>query len=367
MRYRTCSWMVLVALIWAFAAWAAKPTPDEFVVPLQRATSTTSHSVPLGPSRIRTVKDELTQGPVVRAGTAQAAIAAVIGQRAAGCRMIRFGAGFGWVATGTAQYPASENPVALHRSRQEARLKAFTDASTRLSGCLLGLAPEARRRVVESLEQNDAIRLALINLAFTDVDKREQALRILARGYVAHSVDDDPNQRVIYVNLVTTPKTATRLTRPAPNAVEAASLQEGLRQVQAEVGAGLIPPAGNRLIVVNATGELALVGYAVNLIGAHPDPVAQNKLRVDAEKIATRRATDALMGLASDDGAAWQNGLDEASRSDIQAFNGGYADSEPSVIRFAQIHDLVMTTIKDDAGMEALREGRLPSAAAVKR
>jgi len=90
--------------------------------------------------------------------------------------------GLGWVATGTASYRDSENPVALLRSRQDARLKAFTDAAVRLAGCLAELPPEARQRITEVLEQNDAIRLALINLAFTDADTREQALKILARG-----------------------------------------------------------------------------------------------------------------------------------------------------------------------------------------
>lgn len=366
MRYRSCAWILSSTLFWAPQVPAAKPTSAEFTVPLQ-TISAGSRAEPRGASRIRTVKDDLTGGPALQAGTAQAAISAAIRQRAAGCRTIRFGAGFGWVATGAAQYPASDNPVALRRSRQEARFKAFTDASAGLAGCL-NVPPDARQRITEKLEQSDSIRLALINLAFTDAEKREQAIKILARGFVAYSVEDDPNQRTIYVNLVTTPKTATRLTRPAPSAVEAASLQEGLRQVQAEIGAGLIPPVGNRLIVVNATGELALVGYAINLIGAHPDPAAQAKLRSDAEKIATRRATDALMGLASGaDAASWQNGLDEASRNDVLALNGGYADNEPSVIRFAQIRDLAMSTIKDDAGMEALREGRLPSKAVTKR
>ncbi len=268
MRYRSGSWIVLMALLWVADATAAKPNPEEFAVPLQ-AAPTVLRSTPPGSVRLRPVKDELTGQPALRAGTAQAAIAAAVGQRAAGCRMIRFGASFGWVATGVATYPASDNPVALNRSRQEARFKAFTDAGARLAGCWSGLSPEARRRIAESLEQSDAIRLALINLAFTEADKQEQALRILARGYVAYSVEHDAGQRAIYVNLVTTPKTAARLTRPAPDAVEAVSLQEGLRQAHAEIAAGLIPPAGNRLIEVNATGELALVGYAANLIGAH--------------------------------------------------------------------------------------------------
>lgn len=366
MRHLSCLWILLGVLPWVPLALAAKPSADEFAVPLQ-ATVPAPRSVPRGPVRIRTVKDDLTGEPALQAGTARDAIAAAVNQRAPGCRMIRFGTGFGWVATGMVRYPTSENPVAARRSAREARFKAFQDARTRLAGCLSALSPEARRRVTEHLEQDDAIRLALINLAANDEEKREQALRILARGFVAYSAEDDPAQHAVYVNLVTTPGTATRLTRPTASAIEAASLPEGLRQIQTEIGAGLIPSAGHRLIVVNATGELALAGYATNLIGAHPDPAAQDKLRADAEKIATTRATEALVGLATGDDAVWKGGLDETSQSEIHAAASGYDDNEPSARRFGQIHDLIVTTVKDDAGLQALREGRLPSAATIKR
>ena len=366
-RYFLRSCILLGSLLWLSPASAAKPDAEEFVVPLQAAT-TTPTSLQRGASRARTVKDATTGETALHAKTAQGAIAAAIGQRTAGCRLIGFGStGFGWVATGVANYSATDNPVADRRGRREARFRAFADARTRLSGCLRALSPEARRRITETLEQNDAFRLALINLAANDQERWEQALKILARGFVAYAVEDDPAGRAIRVHLVTTPKTAIRLTRPTATALEAASLREGLKQTQAEVGARLIPPAGNRLIVVNATGELALVGYAVNLIGVHPDPAAQDKLRTDAEKIATRRATDALMGLAAGDDAGWQSGLDEASRDEIQADATGYVETEPSVIRFGQIRDLILSTIKNDAGMQALREGRLPSSATVKR
>jgi len=353
-------WIAASVLLWASSAPAAKLANEEFSVPLQNS-ATAARPASADSGRARPVRDELAQGPAIKATTAQAAIATAVAQMAPGCRMIRFNTGFGWVATGTAQYPASDNQVALRRTRQDARFQAFVDAYARLAGCLVALSPQGRQKVTETLEQNDAIRLALINLAFTDADKGEQALRILARGFVAHSMQEDPKRRAFYVNLVTTPNTAIRLTRPAPNAIEAVSLQDGLRQVQAEIEAGLIPQAGHRLLVVSATGELALVGYAINLIGTHPDPVAQDKLRADAEKIATNRATEALMGLALGDDTSWQSGLDEASRADLQTLNAGYTNDEPSVSRFLQIRDLTLTALKDDSGLAALREGRLPT------
>ena len=367
-RYFFCSYILLGGLLWLLPASAAKPDTEEFAVPLQAVVATKPTPPQRGASRARMVKDATTGETALYAKTAQGAIAAAISQHTAGCRLIGFGdAGFGWVATGVASYAATDNPVADRRGRREARFKAFTEARTRLSGCLRALSPEARRRITETLEQNDAVRLALINLAANDQERWEQALKILARGFVTYAVEDDRAGHTIRVYLVATPKTATRLTRPTATAMEAVSLGEGLKQTQAEVAGRLIPPAGNRLIVVNATGELALVGYAVNLIGAHPDPKAQDKLRTDAEKIATNRAIEALVGLAGGEDAGWQGGLDESSRDEIRADASGYVETEPSVNRFGQIHDLVLSTVKNDSGLQALREGRLPSPATVKR
>lgn len=366
-RYFLRSCILLGGLLWLLPASAAKPDTEEFVVPLQAVVAAKPTPPPRGASRARMVKDATTGETALYAKTAQGAIAAAISQHTAGCRLIGFGdAGFGWVATGVANYVATDNPVADRRGRREARFKAFTEARTRLSGCLRALSPEARRRITETLEQNDAVRLALINLAANDQERWEQALKILARGFVTYAVEDDRAGHTIRVHLVATPKTATRLTRPTATAMEAVSLGEGLKQTQAEVAGRLIPPAGNRLIVVNATGELALVGYAVNLIGAHPDPAAQDKLRTDAEKIATRRAIEALVGLAGGDDVGWQGGLDESSRDEIRADASGYVETEPSANRFGQIRDLVLSTVKNDSGLQVLREGRLPSSATVK-
>lgn len=365
MRFSSCLWIVLAVLLWTPLAPASPPAVEEFAVPLQGATP---RSTPRSADRARLIKkDSLTGEPALQAKTAQIAIGAAIGQKETGCRLIRFGSGFGWVITGSAAYQTPDNnPVAVRRSRQNARFKAFTEARTQWYACLRALAPEAQQKITDHLEQEDAIRLALINLAASDTEKRDQALRILARGFVAYAVEDQPAPPMIRVHLVATPRTATRLSRPTANSVETLSLQEGLRQVLAEIQAGLIPPVGHRLMVVNATGELALVGYAINLVGVHPDPTAQIKLRADAEKIASTQATEALIGLATGDDARWQHRLDEVSQTEIRTVSSGYDDNEASARRFAQIRDLVMATAKDDPGLQALQEGKLPEAAAIK-
>jgi len=140
-RYFFRSCLLLGGLLWLAPVSAAKPDAEEFVVPLQAAATATTPPQ-RGASRARTVKDATTGEIALRAKTAQDAIAAAIGQRTAGCRLIGFGgAGFGWVATGVANYVATDNPVAVRRTRREARFKAFTEARTRLSGCLRALSP----------------------------------------------------------------------------------------------------------------------------------------------------------------------------------------------------------------------------------
>ena len=73
------------------------------------------------------------------------------------------------------------------------------------------------------------------------------------------------------------------------------------------------------------------------------------------------------MGLAAGDDAGWQSGLSEASIEEIRTAASGYQDTEPSANRFGQVRDLIMAAVKDDPGLHALRENRLPSAAMVKR
>ena len=353
--------------LWLSPAPAAKLIPDEFVAPLQTTPVPTHLKAESSAGRVRTIRDPLTGKQALQAGTAKTAINAAIKQRTAGCHMIRFKQGFGWVVTGVADYPAIDNPVAIRRTRQEARFKAFLDARTRLASCLRELTPEVQQSIAQSLEADDAIQLALINLATNEQERQQQVLKILARGFVAYSSEEDTANRTIYVNLVTTPKTAIRLTRPAATAIETVTIKEGLRQLLAEVEGRLIPPVGNRLIVVNSTGELALVGYAVNLIGVHPETAIQEKLRTDAEKIATAHAIEALAGLAAGDDTAWIAGLDPISQAEVQADASGYNEEESSVRRFAQIRELAMSGIKDDTTLQALREGHPPPEIAIKQ
>ena len=370
----TCWWLRSCLLLGSLSGLMPLPAPaaradaEEFTAPMQAATTIAPSRAPSPAGRVRMVKNETTGEMALHAKTAQDAIAAAISQRTAGCQPISFGRnGLGWVATGMASYAVADPPDAVQQAKREARFKAFTEARIRLHSNLRALAPEAQQRITARLEQSDAMRLALVNLAANDQERNEQALGILARGFVAYAVEEDVAGQTIRVHLVATPKTATRLTRPTASAMETTALREGFKQTQAEIESGLIPPVGNRLIVVNATGELALVGYAVTVVSGHPDPVAQEQLRAAAGKMAATRATEALVGLAAGDDAGWQSELSEAGRNAIRAAASGYQEAEPSANRFGQIRDLLMTTVKDDPGLHALRENRLPSAVMIKR
>ncbi len=120
-----CSCILFSSLLWLSPASAARSDAEEFAAPLQ-AAPTASTAPQRSVSRARMVKNAATGEMAFHAKTAQGAIAAAISQRAAGCQLISFGGtGLGWVATGVANYAATDNPVATRRSQREARFKAF--------------------------------------------------------------------------------------------------------------------------------------------------------------------------------------------------------------------------------------------------
>jgi len=85
--------------------------------------------------------------------------------------------------------------------------------------------------------------------------------------------------------------------RPEPSNISAASMQEGLAQVFAEIENGLTSPVGGRTVFVPATGEIAFVGFGSAVIGREDNSAVQARLELNAERIAQVRAKDTLCGI----------------------------------------------------------------------
>lgn len=357
-RYGIPLWSVLWLL--ATPVQSAPPSADDFLPPVQASTPEQQQQLSQVQGPVQEVKDPATGQTVVQGQTAQDAINFVVNKRSAGAEQVKFGSGIGWVATGTGTYEVMENPTATRIAKRNAYVRAFLEAKANMAKSLSGLSSEGRTQLVEQMEQVTDAKADLGNFASTQEEKLEQAVQMLLKGFVTYAVEDDAAKKTVYVSIVTTPKTRGKFNRPSPNGLEADSIRDGLNQVLLEIQTGLIPPVGGKMIQVPATGEMAFVGFGSDVIRSSDNSALQQKMRLNATKIAEMRATDALVGLLIGDDSSWKSKLDESTQQTVKQFETSDNGQDASLQRFEKTRQSFLNVQKTSEQFQSLRSGVLP-------
>lgn len=352
----------LLSTLWLLAApvQSAPPSADDFLPPVQASTPEQQQQLEQVKGPVQEVKDPATGQTAAEGKTAQDAINFVVNKHSVGAEMVKFGSGMGWVATGAGSYEVMENPTATRIAKRNAYVKAFLDAKKKLAEALNGLSTEGRTQVVEQMEQVTDTKADLANFAATQDEKLEQAVQMLLKGFVIYAVEDDAAKKMVYVSIVTTPKTRGQFNRPSPNSMEADSIRDGLSQVLLEIQNGLIPPVGGKIIQVPATGEIAFVGFGSDVIRSSDNATMQLKMRLNAEKIAQMRAKDALVGMIIGDDTRWKSNLDETTQQTIKDFETSDGSTDASLQRFEKTRQTFLNVQKSSEQFQSVRSGILP-------
>ncbi|MCS6849768.1 MAG: hypothetical protein NZ700_01195 [Gemmataceae bacterium] len=283
-----------------------------------------------------------------------------------GVRMVRFPSGLGFVSTGMATYSVVENPVATRIAKRKAYVIAYTQAKRGLAEMLGGLTSEGKETVRQALTNINLPKDELNSISVQSEEAINQALDMMLRGFEIYEVKDDPNQRVVHVSIVTTPRTRQRLARPALNAIETKDLREGLEQVIREIRAGVVPPVGGRIIMLRETGEPALIGFGSAVVHTSTNAAVQAKLNLEAQKMAAMRAKDALCGLIAGDQVAWKGSIVESLKDEFRDFqalqaNDPLAKEHPAgVKRLEKSQRLFESVYRSEEVYTSARKGILP-------
>jgi hypothetical protein len=273
---------------------------DDFLPPAQAATPEEAEALLAveNPGEVREVEGDVTGEPAIAAASAQDAINAWVARRSEGFQEIVFPSGFGFISTGVSTYEKHENSVATRASKRNAYARAYLRAKQQLTEGLNGVYTTGDTKAFERIATvNESLGQTLANVKEKTSEAIRQRVDGFLRGYVVYEVLDDVNESRVYLTIVTTPRTQGHYDRPDTDTISAASVQEGLQQVLAEIENGLTPPVGGRMIYVPATEELAFVGFGSAVVGRTDNTAAQAKLELNAERIAKVRAKDALCGL----------------------------------------------------------------------
>jgi hypothetical protein len=346
-------------------ALAQVPTADDFLPVVQG-----------GPSDVKQPQQVALKGKGVKAATAQDAVNAAVAENIKGlknsdtpemgAKMVTYPSGLGFVATGLATYRTVENPTLTRIAKRKAYVIAFTKAKKNLAEILGGLDNEGKETVREALVNVNLPKEEMTNISTESEESLKQVVDMMLRGFVIYEVKDDTSQNTVFVSIVTTPKTRGKLARPAPNAIEADSLRDGLNQVIAEVRSGLVPPVGGRIIMMRSSGETAFVGFGSAVVRTSGNQAVQAKLNLDAQKIAGMRSKDALCGLIIGDKASWEGSVRESLKDQVQEFEAATdgdplaKDSPGGVKKLAEAKQTLVSRLESTDLYQSARKGILP-------
>lgn len=356
--------LVALATISVGTAGFAQVTADDLLPPVRG-----------GPSDVKEPAKVKIKGEVVEAASAQDAMNAAVEENQeqlsgnineVGARMVKFPSGLGFVATGAAGYRAMANPVATRIAKRKAYVIAFVKAKKNLAEILGGLSNEGKEEVREALVNINLPDEEMTNISTESKESLEQAVEMMLRGFVVYEVKDEAAQNIVYVSIVTTPKTRGQMARPAPHVVEAEDLRDGLNQVIAEVTSSLVPPVGGRIVQMRKTGETAFVGFGSMVVRTSKHSAVQSKLNLTAQKIARMRAKDALCGLIIGDKASWKGSVVDSLQDEIQEFESLDADDplateDPTAVRkLEEARQAFVAQLQSTDTYKSARKGILP-------
>lgn len=342
---------------------------EDFLPPVQAKSSEEASTLleVKQPEKVEVNEDKSTGEIVVKAETAQDAFNTVVDTKKVGCVRAEFGSGFGWAATGMGAYERMTDVVASRISKRNAYVTAYMMAKKELAQALGELSTQGKTQLREQMLLVSKADDSLKAMESDSAETLEQVVQKFLKGFVLYSVYDDEATSSVYVSVVSTPRTRGRFNRIDPNSIDAASVQEGLSQILAELNNGLIPPVGGRMLSVPATGEIAFVGFGSSVVLVDDNPALNARLILQAERAADMRAADALCGVIVGDDTAWRGKLDERTSSMLADFEVAQRGDPISFsldgAAFTELQERktsFINTLKESQKYESVRRGILP-------
>jgi len=196
---------------------AAALTADDFLPIVQAPEEQRAElSAVRQPESVKVEADAVLEQPVTSAATVQDAINAIVAERKQGCTMIAVpSGGYGFVATGIGTYRKNMDNVTAERiAQRNAYVEAYMQAKSQMASLLGDMAVRGVTTFDKKTETLDTDSKALRNQT-RELDEHQKAVvYAVLKGYVTSEVHDDIDKGMVYVTLVSTPKTRGRYARP---------------------------------------------------------------------------------------------------------------------------------------------------------
>ena len=300
-------------------------TAADFVPPVQVPEEQRAEALSVkNPDAVVTSDDPALNAPVTTGMSVQDSINAIVERHEEGCGMVATPEGrYGFVATGLGTYRKDmKNLTALRIAQRSAYVHALMQAKVKMAEQVEGFAVKGVTNFDEkitTLDDGDEDN-GLRNRDASSTESIKTTVAGVLKGYVTYNVFDDFKNGMVYVTIVSTPKTRGVFSRVTSDTVDAETINDGLNAVLAEIQSGLVPLVGGRIVEVPKTGEVAFVGFGSAVVRQDKDPSIRNSLLRAAQSSAGLRAADALCGIIIGDITNAETKLDQTTRESVRDF-----------------------------------------------
>lgn len=330
--------LALIFLAINCPVFAQPPTAKDFLPPARDGSSKVKE-----PEKVQTSD----QGQVIKADNPQDAINAAAAQsrvelakspkdtakntQEVGFKWVQFKSGGGYVSTGMSTYKEYPNPTAGLIAQRNAYVSAYTQAKATMAQQLGQPSVTARSQLVnihkslntaEKSEKSDA-----------EVTDEEVAIVVekLLKGYVTWEINEtqdehDPQTKFVYVSIASYPATLKASLRTG-GLICTEDLTSEIEELLVEIRKGLVPPVGGRIITVPSSGSSAWIGFGSAIVEHASNPALQARNKLTAQKIASVRASDSLVGILIGDKTTFETGVSGNVKTEFQESNKYVADA----------------------------------------
>ena len=368
MMKRTLCAFFLFIVFCSLSASAVTLSADDLLPPAHGKTAERAELKKIqNPEAVSVQKDVTLNATVVKAATLQDAVNTFATKNQQGCAAIPWGNGITFVAVGHGGYSTSgRNPMQLRIDHRTAYVVAFANAKAEMAKTVGGIVQSIGiSNFASRLDSsaNDSESTASMDISFSE--GVEQSAHKVLKGFVTWSTHDD-GQGNVYVSIVSSPKSRGNYARPTAGSISAASINDGLNAVLAEIQNNLVPPVGGRIVTVPGSGEVAFVGFGSAVVRKSSNPELRVNLELQAEQAAGLRAADALIGCLTGDDTTWRGRVDETTRKSLSEYDRWTANdpsvggSESEVKAIENSRTATYSALTQSSSVSSLRSGVLP-------
>jgi hypothetical protein len=292
---------------------------------------------------------------------------ALIEEEEDGIKMIKVGSGMGILSVGSASYQTFNNHNASLLSKRGAYNKAFLIAKKQFVANMKGVSLICSNVVSASMDIIDSGNESVANTTDTQKEACAESVSGSLAGYVTFDVNDDIDENLVRVSLISTPKTRAQIRQQAGAVAVTTAPNKIFKHIISDLKSGVLPPVGAKVLTNPETNESYVMGFGSSIVRTNKNKAISRKLKTVAKRQSETRARSALLGTLKGEKVYWNGSFDEKQMDKNTQFKYDPETLDPTQVEaLDEEQSTFINQLKTTDDYATLSEGKLPPGVSTK-